>query len=158
MSIYGPYIEGSATSFEYTVPTEEEIKNRIREYQATHEWLVYEIEGKVVGYAYASPHRARAAYQWSTEVSAYIHPEFHRKGIAKALYKELFASLINRGYHLALAGITLPNPASIALHESLGFELIGTYKNIGYKMGNWHDVGWWQLELKSPIKTPTQLK
>ena len=111
-------------------------------------WLVCERQGEVLGYVYASPHRARPAYQWSVDVSVYIHPGARRIGIAQALYTSLFQLLVLQGFCNCYAGITLPNPASVGLHESLGFQPVGVYQNVGYKLGAWHDVGWWQRGLK----------
>jgi phosphinothricin acetyltransferase len=109
---------------------------------------VAEIDGAVAGYAYAGPHRSRAAYQWSTEVSVYVHPTFRRRGVARALYGKLFDVLSQLGYVSVYAGITLPNPASVGIHEAVGFEPVGVYRRAGFKHGAWHDVGWWQLHLR----------
>jgi phosphinothricin acetyltransferase len=144
--IYAPHIEGSFVSFETVVPTAEEMAARIADF-SRYGWLVYEVDGQVLGYAYASPHRARAAYQWCCEVSAYLAPEARGQGVGTALYRELFARLRARGLVNAYAGITLPNAASVGFHESLGFKLVGVYEKIGYKLGAWHDVGWWALRL-----------
>jgi phosphinothricin acetyltransferase len=113
-----------------------------------HIWLVAENDdGQVVGYAYGGPHRDRAAYDRTVEVSAYIDRTAHRTGLGRRLYTELFDQLKGRGYRLLVAGITLPNEASVGIHEALGFEPVGVYKNIGFKNGEWWDVGWWQLDL-----------
>jgi L-amino acid N-acyltransferase YncA len=112
-----------------------------------HIWLVAERDGRIVGYAYGGPHRDRAAYDRTVEVSAYIDQAAHRTGLGRLLYTELFDRLKQAGYRLLVAGITLPNEASVGIHEALGFERVGVYKNIGFKNGQWWDVGWWQLDL-----------
>jgi phosphinothricin acetyltransferase len=117
-------------------------------------WFVLERDGRVLGYAYASPHRDRAAYQWSVEVSAYVHPDAHRLGVARALYTGLFAALVVQGFRNAYAGITLPNTASVGLHSALGFTLVGVYRGVGYKFGAWHDVGWFERPLAPRIAEP----
>jgi len=144
ITIYAPSIIDSYTSFEFTVPSVQQMRERIADHVAHAPWLVYEIDGRVVGYAYASKHRAREAYQWTVEVSAYIDKEFHQKGIARVLYTRLFSDLKQLGFQLALAGVTLPNDASVAFHESMGFTRVGTYHNIGFKLGKWLDVVWYE--------------
>ena len=154
-AIYAPYVFGSPVSFETEAPDATEMARRIDTLLQTHPWLVCETgDGKTIGYVYGSPHRARAAYCWACEVSVYINPEYRRYGVARGLYASLFACLRLLGYVQAYAGITLPNAASVGLHEALGFEPVGVYKRIGYKAGAWHDVGWWGLELQAPAETP----
>jgi L-amino acid N-acyltransferase YncA len=138
-------------SFEADPPSVAEMAERIR---AAHAWLVAERDGQVVGYAYATAHRARAAYRWTAEVSAYVDPRAQRTGVGRALYGELLRELRAAGFRLAVAGITLPNDASVRLHESIGFEPVGVYRNIGWKAGAWWDVGWWQLDLGEPGGDP----
>jgi L-amino acid N-acyltransferase YncA len=152
--IYGPIVASTPISFEVDPPGEREMARRIDETLATYPWLVCEEAGRVAGYAYASRHRARAAYQWSVEVSAYVHPECRRRGIGRALYLHLFPILKGQGFFNAYAGITLPNLASAGLHESVGFRPVGVYRKIGYKAGAWHDVGWWELALQPTIENP----
>jgi phosphinothricin acetyltransferase len=152
--LYRPIVESTAISFETEPPTEEEIRRRIRDLSARYPWLVYEVSGDLVGFAYASKHKVRAAYQWSVDVSTYVHPELRRRGIARSLYVSLFAILIEQGYFNAFAGIALPNPASVALHESMGFKPLGVFQNVGYKLGAWHSVGCWQLALRPPEPSP----
>ena len=150
LEIYAPFVRETAVSFEEIVPTVEEFAGRIRTIGATYPWLVMEIDGRVVGYAYASPHRARAAYRWAAEVTVYVAPESRGSGVGRRLYAELLDRLRRQGFQAACAGITLPNPGSVALHEAMGFEPVGVYKRIGWKAGAWRDVGWWQLALQPP--------
>jgi L-amino acid N-acyltransferase YncA len=117
-----------------------------------------EHHGEVLGYAYASAHRTRAAYQWSVDVSVYVQAQVQRSGVGCALYSSLFKLLTLQGFYNAYAGITLPNPGSVGLHESLGFRPVGMYRAVGYKLGAWHDVGWWQLTLQAPTLSPEPLK
>ena len=152
--IYAPYVADSPTSFETDVPDASEIARRIDDALVWHPWLVYEEAQAVGGYAYASKHRVRAAYQWSVEVSVYLDAQHRRRRIGQALYTSLFRILALQGYVNAYAGITLPNAASVALHESLGFDPIGTYRRIGFKRGAWHDVGWWQLAVARHDDSP----
>ena len=143
-AIYAPYVTDSAISFETEAPTAEQMADRIAHAIA---WFVLEDDGHVAGYAYAGPFHPRAAYRWSCEVSVYLEPGRRRTGAGRALYEALFTRLTERGYRTAVAGMTLPNPASEGLHKSLGFEPIGTYRNIGWKLDNWHDVAWVQRPL-----------
>lgn len=147
-AIYAPYCTDTVISFEMEAPSVDEIRQRIEKVTKTLPWLVEERDGKVVGYAYASLHRERLAYQYSVEVSVYVDGNHHKQGIGKALYLKLFDELRELGKYNALAGIALPNAASVGLHEHLGFVHIGTYNKVGYKFGGWHDVGWWQLVLQ----------
>ncbi len=144
LEIYRPFVEDMSTSFELQVPAEDEFARRVEGSLASHDWLVAEQAGSICGYAYATAHRAREAYRFAAETSVYLHPDFQGQGLGKRLYQALFESLGALGYHYAFAGITLPNPASLALHKSLGFEHIGVFKEVGYKQGRWHDVSWWQ--------------
>lgn len=143
-AIYSPYVLDTAISFETEAPSIAELAQRIDRARATYDWLVACIDGEIAGYAYGSAHRARAAYNKSVEVSAYVNPVFQRRGIGRQLYDALFVSLDKLGYRRAFAGITLPNRASVALHESVGFEHIGVFPEVGSKFNQWHDVGWWQ--------------
>jgi L-amino acid N-acyltransferase YncA len=152
-AIYAPYVLDTPVSFEVEVPVVAEMERRIAETLTRFPWLVCEIDGAVAGYAYASTHRTRIAYQWSADVSVYVHPGFQRRGIGRALYTSLFACLSRQGFYNLYAGITLPNPASVGLHEAMGFEPIGIYRAVGYKCGTWHDVGWWQLALHTDRDT-----
>ncbi len=147
VAIYAPHIEESAVSFEERAPEAGEMATRIERYGASHAWLVAEIEGEVVGYAYATAFNERPAYRWSASVSVYVGESARGHGVGRALYEALFDRLRERGFRMACAGITLPNEASVGLHESLGFERVGVNREIGWKHGAWHDVGWYQLEL-----------
>jgi phosphinothricin acetyltransferase len=154
-AIYAPFVHASAVSFEEVAPDADAFAARIAATQETHPWLVEERDGGVVGFAYGCPHRERAAYRWAADVSVYLDPAHHRHGIGRALYEALFAMLRAQRIHVACAGITLPNDASVGLHESLGFELVGIYRGIGWKAGAWRDVGWWQVRLLPPLDDGT---
>ena len=147
LAIYAPFVETTAVTFEYVVPPVDELAARVGAVTAQWPWLVLERAGRVVGYAYASAWRTRAAYQWAVETTVYVHPDDRRRGIGLAVYRSLLACLQVQGYRLALGGITLPNPASIALHERLGFRQVAVHRACGHKLGAWHDVGFWELEL-----------
>ncbi|MSQ23688.1 MAG: N-acetyltransferase family protein [Chloroflexi bacterium] len=155
-AIYGPYVAGTTVSFEVESPTAEEMAERIRGTTATYPWLVAENEKQVVGFVYAGPNRARAAYRWSVDVSVYVRPAAQRQGIGWRLYQALFEILREQGIVNAYAGVTLPNAASVGLHEAMGFKPVGVFRNVGYKLGSWHDVGWWQLELQPPLGSPAE--
>lgn len=148
LSIYRPFVESTAVSFELAVPTVAEFSARIATALAGWQWLVAEHEGNCVAYAYGSSHRDRPAYQWSVEVSAYVHPSHRRQGIGRSLYLRLFDELAGKGFCNAYAGITLPNEGSVALHRSVGFAPIGTFNAVGRKFGKWHDVAWFQRILR----------
>jgi L-amino acid N-acyltransferase YncA len=158
LAIYRPYVEQSATSFEYDAPTESEWLERIEKTIAEYPWLVIEFENKVIGYAYASKHRTRTAYSWSVESTVYIDHNFHELGFGKVLYQTLFDILRLQGYRNVYAGVTLPNSKSVRLHKSMGFYEVGVFKNIGYKFGNWYDTGWFQLHLSDPATAPGTLR
>ena len=145
-AIYRPYVDESAVSFEADAPDAGEVLARM---QATPQlpWLVADSDDGLVGYTYATMHRQRSAYRWSVDCSVYVKPGEGGRGIGRFLYSALLPQLRDLGYHQAYAGIALPNPASVGLHEAMGFVSIGVYKNVGYKQGVWHDVGWWQLSL-----------
>jgi len=153
-AIYALVVRGAAISFELEPPTVPEMRQRIIKTVERLPWVVCEQSGKILGYAYASPHRTRAAYQWSVDVSAYVHVHNRRSGVGHAAYDALFKILTIQGFYNAYAGITLPNPASVGLHESMGFNPVGVYRSVGYKLGSWHDVGWWHLVLREPILPP----
>lgn len=146
-AIYRPAVTDSATSFELNAPDGAEMARRVARVSDRTPWIVYEKDGTVLGYAYASLHRDRAAYQWSVEVSAYVHADAKRTGVARMLYTSLFAALVFQGFRNAYAGVTLPNPESVGFHTAMGFSSVGVYRGIGYKMGAWHDVGWFERPL-----------
>lgn len=146
-SIYAPYVTDGFASFETTAPDAEAMAGRIASARA---YLVAEADGAVVAFAYAGPHRDRAGYRWAVDVSVYVAASHQRSGLGRALYAELFDRLARRGFRIACAGITLPNPASVRLHEAFGFRLVGVYEAIGFKAGAWRDVGWWQCSLGAP--------
>ena len=148
LEIYTPVVQNTAISFELNVPSIHEISKRIDTYTKSHEWIVAEISGTVWGYAYATPHRSREAYKHSVETSVYIRDESREKGIGKKLYRELFSKLKDKGFHCAFAGIALPNAASEALHQSVGFKPIGIFEEIGFKHNTWHNVSWWQRRIE----------
>ncbi|WP_367871026.1 arsinothricin resistance N-acetyltransferase ArsN1 family B [Luteolibacter sp. Populi] len=147
-AIYAVIVRTTVTSFEVEPPTTGEMRERMNAVQQRFPWLVWEQDGEVAGYVYASAHRERAAYQWSVNVSAYIHEQYRRRGVGRALYTSLFALLRLQGFYNAYAGVTLPNPGSVGLHEAMGFEPVGVYQKVGYKFGAWHDVGWWSMALR----------
>ena len=142
LDIYRPYVEETAISFELEVPSADAFAERIQRTLSKWTWLVAEIGDEVVGYAYSSAHRARAAYAYSVETSAYVARSRHRQGIARNLYERLFEELQSLGYASAYAGITLPNEASVSFHQSLGFAMVGVFPRVGYKFERWHDVAW----------------
>lgn len=154
-AIYAPVIESSAISFELVVPAEDEMATRIAGRQPAHPWLVAEDERGVTGYAYAGRFAARAAYDWSVETSAYIAASARGQGVGRALYAALLAILTAQGYRQAMAGIALPNRASVRLHEGAGFTPVGVYRAAGWKLGAWHDVGWWQRALAPAEGAPS---
>lgn len=153
-AIYAPNVRHTAISFELEAPTVHEMQQRIGQTLEHWPWVVCEHREQIQGYAYGSSHRARAAYQWSVDVSVYVHASAHRSGVGRAVYRSLFSLLVLQGFYNAYAGITLPNPASVGLHESLGFQSLGVYRAVGYKLGAWHDVGWWQLALRERAMSP----
>jgi len=155
-AIYTPIVRDTAISFEVEPPTPQEMARRIAATLATHPWLVAERDRLVMGYAYASRHRDRAAYRWSVDVSAYIDARARRSGMGRALYERLIAILKRQGFHAAFAGIALPNQASVGLHEAVGFRPVGIYKDVGFKHGQWRDVGWWRLELSDACDEPAE--
>jgi L-amino acid N-acyltransferase YncA len=164
-AIYAPYVQSTSVSFEVKEPSIEEMAQRIHNISLKYPWLIYSMSERILGYAYASKHRERAAYQWSVEVSVYIDPNYQRHGIASMLYTTLFRILLDQNFYNAYAGITLPNPASVTLHEKMGFKPIGVFREVGYKLDAWHDVGWWHLSLQEkndqpdlPIEFSTWLK
>jgi L-amino acid N-acyltransferase YncA len=152
--IYRPSIVGSVTSFELDPPGGDEMAARVEATLTHAPWIVADRDGEVLGYAYASKHNDRAAYQWSMNATVYIAAAHRRRGVGRALYTSLFELLRLQGFYAVHAGITLPNDASVGLHESMGFERVGVYRAVGFKLGAWRDVGWWQLALRERTGTP----
>jgi L-amino acid N-acyltransferase YncA len=146
--IYAPFCESTTVSFETVAPSAVEMAARIQKVTAQYPWLVLEVSGEVAGYVYASQHRERAAYQWSVDVTAYTRPNYRRRGVGRALYTSLFGLLREQGYYKTHAGIALPNAGSVGLHEAMGMTLVGVYARVGYKLGGWHDVAWYQGTLR----------
>jgi phosphinothricin acetyltransferase len=155
-AIYAPYVRDGATSFEEHAPHAAEMAQRIAEISATHPWLIAEAPHGIVGYAYAAPHRSRAAYRWAVDVAVYVDAPHRRGGLGRQLYGELLPRLRRQGFAIACAAIVLPNTASVGLHEAVGFEPSGVFPGIGYKAGGWRDVGWWQLRLIPPDGPPAE--
>ena len=147
-AIYAPIVADTAISFEESPPTSQEMANRIKDtLDKGYPYLVADRDGIAIAYAYAGQHRARPAYRWSVDVTVYVAEEARGSGVGCSLYTELLEALRQAKFHAAFAGIALPNPGSIALHEAVGFEHVGIYRHVGYKFGRWHDVGWWQRTL-----------
>jgi L-amino acid N-acyltransferase YncA len=154
--IYAPFCVETPVSFETEAPSAQEVRQRIKKILEFLPWLVCEDEGQVVGYAYASRHRERAGYRWSVDVSVYVREGRRGSGIGRALYTSLFEILRLQGFYNILAGVTLPNPASVALHEAMGLRPVALYPAIGLKCGAWHDVGWWQLATRPFTNEPDE--
>jgi len=155
-AVYAPYVEQTAITFELEPPSTRQMGERIAAAQRMHAWLVLEDGGRVVGYAYGGTFNQRAAYRWACEVSVYLEMGRRRTGAGRALYEALLPRLAARGYTTAIAGMTLPNEASLALHRRMGFETVGTYRDIGYKLGHWHDVAWMQAFIAERIDSPAE--
>jgi L-amino acid N-acyltransferase YncA len=153
-AIYAPFVTDTAVSFEEEPPSAGQLAELIGRISVTHPWLVADEGDAVAGFAYGSPHRTRASYRWAVDVTVYVGDGNRRRGIGRALYGALLPLLARQGLRVACAGITLPNPASVALHEACGFTPVGVYRRIGWKAGAWRDVGWWQLELVPPGDGP----
>jgi len=154
LAIYAPNVTDTYISFELQPPTLEDMRSRILGTLATHPWLVLERDGDVAGYAYASAHRERLAYQWAADVACYVHPRARGRGVGKALYSQLLGLLGEHGYRNAYASIALPNEASVRLHEAVGFRPVGVYRGVGFKQGAWRDVGWWHCRLGELAPNP----
>lgn len=146
-AIYNEYIENTRITFEEEILTVEEMASRIKSVTQNHPWIVYEKKNTILGYTYASQWKKRSAYRHSIETGIYLHSKHLGKGIGTKLQKALLAKLENQSIHSVIAGIALPNPASIALYEKLGFEKVAHFKEVGYKFNQWVDVGYWELIL-----------
>jgi len=155
-AIYAPIVRDTFISFELEVPTVAELERRIEATLEKFPWLVFEDGEGIAGYAYAGEHRERAAYQWSVDVSCYVHERARRRGIGARLYRALLALLERQGFTNAFAGIALPNAASVAMHESVGFVALGRYRDVGFKQGAWHDTVWMQRRLAEPPPAPRE--
>lgn len=155
LAIYGPYVRETSLTFETEVPSESAFSQRIADYMSTWPWLVFGVGGRIAGYAYGSKYRDRAGYQWCVECSVYIDPEFQAKGIGRKLYEALFRILRAQGYYNVYAVINLPNETSVRLHEACGFRWFANYEQVGFKLGKWKTVGWWQLQLRDYQDNPT---
>ncbi|HFI0037232.1 TPA: N-acetyltransferase family protein [Streptococcus suis] len=147
VAIYAPYVETTAITFETQVPTVADFASRINKTLEKFPYLVAEVEGRIVGYAYASTYYARAAYDWTVELSVYVSREARGKGIGSLLYDAIEEDLKARGFMNFLACIALPNPASIALHGKRGYEQVAHFKKVGYKFDTWHDIVWLQKSM-----------
>jgi len=158
INIYAGYIRNTTITFEVEVPTIEEFQKRMEQIQTQFPWLVCEIDGVVAGYAYGSKHAQRAAYRWSADLSVYIDERYHRRHIAAALYAALYAMLRAQGYYTVYAGVSTPNPKSEAFHLAQGFEVVGVYPNVGYKLGKWCTLTWYGLPLREYGDTPQEPK
>jgi L-amino acid N-acyltransferase YncA len=160
VEVYRPYVLDTVITFEAEPPTVDEMAARIDAARVTHEWLVLEVDGDIAGYAYAHQFNSRAAYQWSVQTSVYLARDRLRLGGGRMLYAELLSRLAGRGFRRAFAGIAQPNDASNAFHEAFGFRPVGHYRRVGYKLGAWHDVQWWQLDLVAAddeVDPPTEI-
>ncbi len=155
--IYAPVVEQTAISFEIVVPTHDELTQRLADTMPQYPWLVAAddaVNQQILGYAYGHRFAQRAAYAWSVETSIYVRDTARGQGVGTTLYGALLALLAAQGYQQAFAGITLPNRASVGLHEAMGFRRIGTYHDVGFKFDTWHDVGWWQRGLTDGREAP----
>ena len=147
-AIYNHYVASTTITFEEEAVTESDMASRIDTVSAQLPWFVHERDGEVTGYAYATPWRARSAYRFSVETTVYVAPGCARQGIGRQLYCTLIETLRGRNIQVALGGIAQPNPASVALHENLGFEKVAHFKRVGRKFEQWIDVGYWELQLR----------
>lgn len=147
LAIYAPFVEHTAVSFEYEVPTEAEFARRLEEHQAAFPWLVCEENGRVMGYAYAGRAFERAAYGWNAEISCYLAPELRGRGVGRRLYAHIEEILTRLGYYKLFAVVTSANAPSVAFHRALGFRDAACFRNVGYKQGGWYDVLWLEKTL-----------
>jgi len=154
LEIYAPYIINTSFTFEVEVPSQLDFQKRISDYLINWPWLVCEIDGVIAGYAYGSKHRERTAYQWCVESSIYVHDDFLKHKIGKALYEALIEIFKRQGYRNIYAVINLPNDRSVKFHENCGFKYFATYEKVGYKLGKWKNVGWWQLIINEYTMEP----
>jgi L-amino acid N-acyltransferase YncA len=155
-AIYRPAVISSIASFEEVPPSDAEMAERLRVTLERLPWLVAQDAGSVIGYAYAAPHHQRAGYRWSVNISVYVAASHHGRGIGRRLYDQLLPILRRQGIVNTYAGIALPNPASVALHEAIGMRRIGVYEAVGYKHAAWHDVAWYHLRLTDRAGAPPE--
>jgi L-amino acid N-acyltransferase YncA len=156
-AIYGPYCTDSRISFEEVAPDSAEMARRIEgEWPGYHPWFVAEEDGTILGYAASSPFRTRPAYRWSVETGIYLAPGAQGRGLGRALLETMLGALERQGYVSVIGAIALPNPASLALHEWLGFDKVGVYRGTGFKHGQWLDVGLWQKDLRERSENPAE--
>ena len=153
-AIYAPYVDNTAVSFEAEAPTAAVMAERISATLDTHPWLVAERDGALVGFAYAGKHSQRAAYRWTVDVTVYVRQQERRSGVGRRLYAALLATLRGQGFRSAFAEVVLPNPGSIRLHEAEGFKRVGTHRDVGFKLGRWHDIEYWRLGLSDGAGPP----
>jgi L-amino acid N-acyltransferase YncA len=154
LNIYRPYVLNTYITFEYDVPTFEEFSKKIRTITLEYPWLVCLQDNQIIGYAYASEHRHRTAYKWSPESTIYLTENMQGKGIGRILYSTLFDILRLQGFFNVYAGVGMPNEKSERLHKAVGFQELGIFKKVGYKLGKWHDTKWFQLHLQEHIIDP----
>ncbi|MCL2198068.1 MAG: N-acetyltransferase family protein [Defluviitaleaceae bacterium] len=157
LEIYAPFITDTVITFETELPTAQEFYVRVKEISERYPFLVYEIDNKILGYAYAAKHRERAAYMYNVEVSVYISPKHHGAGIADKLYTRLFELLDKLGYKNAYAVYNEPNEKSRKFHQKFGFEYVGTFRKTGYKFGKWHDVTWLEMAIGEHGENPKKI-
>ena len=155
-AIYAPEVEHGTASFETEPPSVEEMARRIEATLPVYPWLVWEEDGRILGYAYASRHRDRAAYRWSVDAAVYVAPDAQGRGVARALYARLFEILTLQRFRAAYGGVTASNAPSEALHRACGFELVGVYREVGFKLDRWRDVGWWRRTLHEAPGQPAE--
>jgi phosphinothricin acetyltransferase len=155
-AIYAPYVRESAISFEIEPPAAAMIAQRIASTVETHPWLVADCGDEVVGFAYAGKHRERAAYRWTVDVTVYVGAQMRHQGVGRALYLALLEILRQQGFRPAFAEIVLPNPGSVRLHETVGFKPLGVHKDVGFKLGRWHDIGYWRMGLADGTAQPVE--
>ena len=156
LEIYAPFIFDTSVTFEETVPDEASFWERIKGIMAELPFLVCEIDGRIAGYAYASDYRSRASYRWTKEVSVYIHPDFYRRRVAQALYTSLNEMVCYQGIADLLAIITMPNESSVGFHEHFGYRKCAEFSKVGYKLGQWQTVGWFELFLQDETMSPKE--
>lgn len=154
--IYAPVVRDTAISFEMVPPDAAEFRERLRNVLRLAPWLVREDDGCVTGYAYATTFRARPAYRFTVETAVYVRESHRGRGVGRSLYDELLPRLVRQGFRRVIAGVTLPNAASVALHEGVGFTPVGVFRAVGFKFGKWHDVGFWERQLGPLVPTPPE--